>query len=315
MARHWAQIGEVTVASGIKLLFVIHRIFGRWPFRLIVYPTVLFYLIRHPFARRSSRSYLTRVYRSIAPTAGDATLWQSVRHFATFAESILDKLRIWSGELRTEEVTFHNYDVISSEVAAVRGGVIFVTHLGNVEVCRALTTRKNGARLTVLVHTKHAQSFNRLLAELNPASELNVLQVTEVSADTVIRLREKVDRGEFIVIACDRIPVSENPRVAVADFLGAPAGFPVGPYVLASLLQCPSYLLFCISESGRYHMYFERFHERIVLPRVTRDAALGALAADFSARLAYFCQRAPLQWFNFYDFWAMPTMGRADASR
>jgi predicted LPLAT superfamily acyltransferase len=39
------------------------------------------------------------------------------------------------------------------------------------------------------------------------------------------------------------------------------------------------------------------------------------LAADFSARLAYFCQRAPLQWFNFYDFWAMPTMGRADASR
>ena len=315
MARHWAQIGEVTVASGIKLLFVIHRIFGRWPFRLIVYPTVLFYLIRHPFARRSSRSYLTRVYRSIAPTAGDATLWQSVRHFATFAESILDKLRIWSGELRTEEVTFHNYDVISSEVAAGRGGVIFVTHLGNVEVCRALTTRKNGARLTVLVHTKHAQSFNRLLAELNPASELNVLQVTEVSADTVIRLREKVDRGEFIVIACDRIPVSENARVAVADFLGAPAGFPVGPYVLASLLQCPSYLLFCISESGRYHMYFERFHERIVLPRVTRDAALGALAADFSARLAYFCQRAPLQWFNFYDFWAMPTMGRADASR
>lgn len=315
MARHWAQIGEVTVASGIKLLFVIHRLFGRWPFRLIVYPTVLCYLIRHPFAHRSSRMYLTRVYRSMSPTAGDATLWQSVRHFATFAESILDKLRIWSGDLRTEEVTFHDYEVIRSQVDAGRGGVIFVTHLGNVDVCRALTTRKNGARLTILVHTKHAPSFNSLLAELNPASALNVLQVTEVSADTVIQLREKVDRGEFIVIACDRIPVSENPRVAEADFLGAPAGFPVGPYVLASLLQCPSYLLFCISEAGRYHMYFERFYERIVLPRASRDAALRSCAADFSTRLAYFCRRAPLQWFNFYDFWALPTMERADASR
>ncbi len=311
--RHWSQIGEVTMARGIKVLFVLHRALGRWPFRVIMYPTVTFYLLRHSLARRSSREYLTRVFRSIDPSHRDASLWQSVRHVAVFAESLLEKLRIWSGELKTEDVIQHNRNVVSDEVEAGRGGMIFVSHLGNIEVCRALTTRKSGIKLNVLVHTKHAVAFNALLAELNPKSELNIVQVTDVSADTVIRLREKVDRGEYIVIACDRVAVTGNSRVTSVDFLGASARFPVGPYVLASLLQCPTYLLFCIAEQGRYHMYFERFRERIVLPRASRDSAIADAAQEFASRLAYFCQRAPYQWFNFYDFWGTPQMERTDA--
>lgn len=311
--RHWAQISEVTSVKGMKALFVVHRLFGRWPFRLFVYPALVFYILRHPLARTSSRAYLQRVYASMGKRRG-VTIWDSVRHFGAFAENILDKLRIWAGELKADDVQFHNYNVIYDHVVAGRGGLIIVTHLGNVEVCRALTTRKNGIRLNVLVHTKHAETFNRLLADLDPASTLNIQQVTEVSADTVIRLKERVDRGEYIVIAGDRIPISDRPRVVGAEFLGAPAGFPVGPYVLASLLQCPTYLLFCIPEGNKYQGYFESFHERIVLQRANREAALEALAAEFAARLAHYCRLAPLQWFNFYDFWDMSHARSATAT-
>ena len=312
--RHWAHISEVTSVKGIKALFVVHRLFGRWPFRLFVYPAVLFYILRHPLARVSSRTYLTRVYRTMSGHRQPATLWDSVRHFGAFSENILDKLRIWAGELKAGDVEFHNYDVINEHVVAGRGGLIIVAHLGNVEVCRALPTRKNGIRMTVLIHTKHAETFNRMLAELDPASTLNILQVTEISADTIIRLKERVDRGEYIVIAGDRVPIANRPRVAPAPFLGETAGFPVGPYVLASLLQCPTYLLFCIPERGTYQAYFESFHERIVLPRASRDAALGQLATEFAARLAHYCRLAPLQWFNFYDFWDMSHSAVATAT-
>ena len=312
--RHWAHIGEVTSVGGIKALFVVHRLLGRWPFRFFVYPALVFYILRHPLARVSSRTYLTRVYASMEGKQHSVTLWDSVRHFGAFAENILDKLRIWAGELKASDVEFHNYDVIHDQVLAGRGGLIIVTHLGNAEVCRALTTRKNGIRLTVLVHTKHAQTFNKLLADLDPASTLNLQQVTEVSADTVIRLRERVDRGEYIVIAGDRVPIANRPRVAPAPFLGLTAGFPVGPYVLASLLQCPTYLLFCIPERGAYQAYFESFHERIALPRAYRDAALRQLATEFAARLAHYCRLAPLQWFNFYDFWDMSHSAAAPAT-
>jgi hypothetical protein len=183
--RHWANISEVTSVAGIKLLFLVHRLFGRWPFRVFVYPAILFHILRHPLARRSSQVYLTRVFRSINPAHPQATLWQSVQHFGAFAENILDKLRIWAGELKASDVEFHDYHIINDQVLAGRGGLIFVTHLGNVEVTRALPTRKNGVRLTVLVHTKHAETFNALLAEFDPASTTNILQVTEISADTV----------------------------------------------------------------------------------------------------------------------------------
>ena len=79
-------------------------------------------------------------------------------------------------------------------------------------------------------------------------------------------LSEKVRRGEFVAIAGDRIPVSSNPRVAMAKFLGEIAPFPVGPYILASLLRCPVYLLFSLRTGDTSEIHFELFRESIRLP-------------------------------------------------
>jgi predicted LPLAT superfamily acyltransferase len=73
--------------------------------------------------------------------------------------------------------------------------------------------------------------------------------------------------------------------------------------VLASLFQCPVFLLFSLRTEGGWEIHFERFRESIRLPRKGREAALAALAGAYAARLEYYCRKAPLQWFNFYDFW------------
>jgi predicted LPLAT superfamily acyltransferase len=84
--------------------------------------------------------------------------------------------------------------------------------------------------------------------------------------------------------------------------------------VLASLLKCPTYLLFSMRAGRGSEVHFELFRESIRLPRAGRDAALAELVADYAARLEHFCVRAPLQWFNFYDFWHLPSMDNSDAS-
>ncbi len=86
-------------------------------------------------------------------------------------------------------------------------------------------------------------------------------------------------------------------------FLGAPAPFPVGPYILASLFQCPVYLLFSLGRGRSPEIHFELFRESIRLPRNGRDRALAELASDYARRLEHYCLEAPLEWFNFYDFW------------
>ena len=125
---------------------------------------------------------------------------------------------------------------------------------------------------------------------------------------------ERVERGEFVVIAGDRVPVSDNPRVALAPFLGQTAAFPVGPYVMASVLGCPLYTMFATREGDSYGLHFERLREQVALPRKGREAALAELAGEYAARLEHHARRAPLDWFNFYDFWHLPDSERADAT-
>ena len=95
-ARHWYQINESSFVLGMRLLFWICRIFGRWPFRIVLYPVVGWYMITKRVAREASRDYLRRVSAMGAGPAIKPNTWTIMRHFAAFAETMLDP-----GELTT----------------------------------------------------------------------------------------------------------------------------------------------------------------------------------------------------------------------
>jgi predicted LPLAT superfamily acyltransferase len=281
----------------------------------VLYPVLLWYIVTKPEARASSGDYLRRIAAFQSTSRIRPGIVSVLRHFASFAENLLDKMLLWSGLFETDSVHFYGQEKLVAQAAAKRGGLLICSHLGNLELCRVLSRQEAGLKLTVLTHTKHAQTFNRMLAQLDPESQLNLMQVTEVSPATAVLLSEKIGRGEFVAIAGDRIPVSSRPRVVLARFLGEIAPFPAGPYILASLLRCPVYLLFSLRTGRASEVHFELFRESIRLPRTGRDEALAALVREYALRLEHFCLRAPLQWFNFYDFWHLPTVDTSDASR
>jgi predicted LPLAT superfamily acyltransferase len=306
--QHWAQINEFSFVAGMRVLYWLCRLVGRGPVRLILYPVLFWYFISKPAARTASRDYLRRVATHGAVLNDDLGKLTVFRHFEAFAECILDKMLLWSGLFEADSVKYQGQALIAAQIGKNRGALLICCHLGNLDLCRVLSKQMPGLKMTALIHTKHAQRFNQLLAELNPESQLNLMQVTEVSANTAVLLEEKIVQGEFVAIAGDRIPVTPKPRVALANFLGATAPFPVGPYVLADLLQCPVYLLFTLRRGRSSEIHFELFREAIRLPRKQRDRELDELVAQYAGRLEHFCRRAPLQWFNFYQFWHLPAM-------
>ncbi|WP_432239464.1 acyltransferase [Herbaspirillum robiniae] len=303
-SRHWAQINEVSFVAGMRLLFAVYRLFGRLPFRLMLYPVLCWYIAANGRARQASRAYLAQVAAYRPALRLPAGLGGVFLHFAAFGESLLDKMLLWGGLFPTASVALSGQQQISDAVAQGRGGLIICTHLGNLELCRVIGRGHADLKLTVLVHTRHAQAFNRMLAQLDPRSQLNLMQVTEMSPATAMMLADKVAQGEFVVIAGDRVPVSPNPRVAHARFMGRAAPFPVGPYVLAALLGCPVYLMFSRRMPEGAQLSFEHFRDLVELPRKQRAQRLDELAADYAARLEFHCLQSPFQWFNFYDFWA-----------
>ena len=90
-----------------------------------------------------------------------------------------------------------------------------------------------------------------------------------------------------------------------ADFLGAPAPFPLGPFVLSSVLGCPVYLMFGLKEQGRFRVHFEPFADGQPLPRQGRQQILASRVQAYADRLQHHCLQAPLDWFNFFDFWQL----------
>ncbi|WP_148715462.1 LpxL/LpxP family acyltransferase [Chitinolyticbacter meiyuanensis] len=301
-SRHWAQMGENTFVFGTLLLFWIYRILGRWPFRFCLLPVVFVQWLCQPVLRASSLQYLSRLQQATGALGRDPDWRDSLRHAWLFAETMLDKLLAVSGRYREADVRIVGGEVVYQAALAGQGAVIVTAHLGCLELCRVLGERRPGFKLNVLVHTRHAVRFNQLLKRLNPNNELTLLQVTEIGPATALLLAEKLAAGECIAIAGDRIPVAGG-RTVTVDFLGHPAPFPIGPYVLASLLKCPLYLLGCIHEGRGYAAHFECLAERIVLPRQDRESALQRYAAGYAAAVTALLQRSPYDWFNFFAFW------------
>jgi predicted LPLAT superfamily acyltransferase len=302
-ASHWSGMGEWSLIWGMRFLLRVYLVLGRSVLQWFLYPVVSYYWLVNKPGREASQAYLKRV-AYLAPESNlTGSLRDSYRHFISFANAVIDKLAAWSGALSLADVDYRGRDSLLVQTRTGRGAILLGSHLGNLEVCRVIADLDETARLNVLVHTKHAEKFNRLLRQTNKNSGLNLIQVTEISAATAMLLSDKVDNGELVIITADRTSVSRNPRVSRASFMGAEASFPQGPFILASLLKCPVYTLFCLKQQGKQVIYFEHFSDSLAFPRKNREQAIQQAIQLYAQRLEHYCLMEPLQWFNFFDFW------------
>ena len=301
-ATHWSRIGESGTLVGMKILLAAYRLFGRRGFQVLLFPVAGYFYLRRGEARRASREYLAQVGTFLDQAQRDQL--SSFRHFLSFGEILLDKLLVWMGEIALDEVVFEAPELLEEFENGHEGGLIVVSHLGNFEICGAIANQVPQMRLTILVYTQHAVKFNHLMRRFTEGAKIEVMQVTDMSPVTAMLLADRIRAGEYVVIAGDRTPVSGAGRVSRVTFLGREAPMPQGAFILAGLLQCPVYLLFCLKRQARYHVYLETFTRRLKFAvRAARAREIDESVQAYARRLEYHCLKAPLQWFNFYPFW------------
>ncbi|MCQ4307345.1 glycosyl transferase [Pseudomonas stutzeri] len=298
---HWAAHRERGSFVLMKLTAQAVRLLGRRAMAPLLYLIVLYFYLFGGRARQSAWTY----QRNLANWSGRHDLAPSrrsvYRQFMAFADALLDKLDAWGGRLDLDSLVLHDQTDLEAELVAPRGQLLVGSHLGNLEICRALAEMGRKVKMNVLVHTRHAERFNRLLNQ-SGAVNLRLIQVSELDPAIMMELSRRLDDGEWLAIAGDRVPL-HGARIASADFLGQPANFPQGPWLLAGLLQCPVNLLFCLKHGEQFHVHLEPFAERIHWRRGERDAVVQQWVQRYADRLAAHCLDAPLQWFNFYPFW------------
>ncbi|TDM53878.1 glycosyltransferase family 2 protein [Aliivibrio fischeri] len=307
---HWSSHAERGTILGIQFLLWIYSTFGRKVFSLLLKPVMAYYYLRGGPVKDASDDFIQQVnaYARIKGIQLPEKL-TTYRHLVSFGETMLDKLAAWRGDFSDKNLTVHGIEHYQTLAQREKGIVLLGSHLGNLELCRALSRRHTHLKINALVFTEHAERFNTVMKTVNPQSEVNVIQVSKIGPDTAILLQQKIDDGEWIVIVGDRTSVTKENRVIWADFLGKPAPFPQGPFMLASILKQPVYLMFGLRNDTQkdplFDVYLEPFSEQIILPRGKREEALQEVVQNYAQRLEHFTLKAPSQWYNFFNFWQL----------
>ncbi|AKA27054.1 glycosyl transferase [Pseudomonas chlororaphis] len=299
--KHWAEHEERGSFWLMKLTAFGVRVLGRRVLSPVLYVIVFYFFLFGRRARHSAWLYQRRLAQWSARAELRPSHWRVFGQFMAFADALLDKLDVWNGKLRLEQIEIVDPALLRDQLRGARGQMLVGAHLGNLEVCRALAELGEKVTMNVLVHTRHAERFNRLLGEAG-ASNLRLIQVSELDPAIMLQLSQRLERGEWLAIAGDRVPLHGGRSVEV-DFLGHPAPFPQGPWLLAGLLKCPVNLLLCLKRDGRYRVILEPFAEAVAWKRSDREQVIAHWAGRYAERLGQYCLEAPQQWFNFYPFW------------
>jgi predicted LPLAT superfamily acyltransferase len=304
MSQHWSTMKEAGALRGLRFLILIYNIFGRFVLNIILVPVMAYFFIRRGHARRSSMDYLRRVKASNPQSLPDQSIgWLCYLHFWTFGHSLLDKYIAWSQTPTDIAMDPADEKMLFSLVSSGKGCLVIGSHFGNLEYSRGISVRHPELVINVLLYDQHAENFSSLMEDAKTESRMNLIQVTDMDIALAFTLKEKVERGEWVVIAGDRVPVGEDSRVCDASFFGEKANFPIGPYVLANLLHCPVYLMHCYLADDDYHVGVEFFEDNFQIDRKNRQQAYDKAAQKFASALERQVLKYPLQWFNFYDFW------------
>jgi predicted LPLAT superfamily acyltransferase len=297
----WRKIPEAGTVFGIRFLVLLARTFGRRIAGWCLYLVALYYAIARGIVRRASRDYLRRVGQR-------TTFGNIVRHLHTFAQVSLDRLFFLTG--RWEPFCFEqkNHDLLVQAGKTGRGVLLLGAHLGSFEAmrCRA---KAFGVPLNVVVDFSNAERLNAVLRSLAPDIETRLISLAGDPVTAMLAIRAAIDRGEFVAILGDRNPSARvgTTRTVTSEFLGADAAFPAGPWLLAHALHCPVYFVAGVyTPPNHYALQFELLAEEVRLDRRDRSAALARYVRAYAAMLETYTRSAPLNWFNFFDFWSRP---------
>jgi len=302
---HWSTLKEAGTVRGIMFLLFVHRVFGRMIFSVILYPVMAYFFLFMPLARRSSYEYLQNHYAAFpncwARRPGYAQVYW---HLYAFGQALLDKLLAWTAAIDESEFELADKEKVEALLEKSTGQLIIGSHIGNLEYCRGFMQRNKKRSINILVYDRHSANFIEAMQTLNSESRVNVYQVDSLDIPTILNLKTKIESGEWLFIAGDRIPLSGEQRTVQIEFLGKSAPLPIGPYMLAKVLQCEVQLMFSYRKKEKVFFELVNFAEKVVLPRKGSDEALQQYAQNFANEMERQLVACPYQWFNFFPYWS-----------
>ena len=280
---------------GMRVTMASLRFFGRRAASWLVWWVCWYFVLAGTVGSRASADFLRRL-------GLPSGLWARHRHFWSFARVAVDRLLFLSGRTQGLTIELHGHELLMDLVAQKKGALLLGAHLGSFEAMRCMAGQYE-TPLLVIADFQNARKFNALIQNLSPGSKVKLLEIDERDPMGMLTVKEAVERGELVALLGDRATGRPERDVKVS-FFGARAPLPIGPWVIAHVLECPVFFVSALfTAPARYDVYCEPLVDRVVLARGRRVEAIAEYAQRFATLLEARVRAAPQNWFNFFPFW------------
>jgi predicted LPLAT superfamily acyltransferase len=287
----WQSQREATNRFWLTALLVVLRVFGRTAARWVLLPVVAaFSFVFNGPARRASRRYLRRV------DGCSGSLGEVFRHMHTFATVSADRLVLMDQGSENFSIELVNTECFADLTA---GAILVTSHFGSFDVMRVEADTLQPIPIHIMLDVAHNQKTLALINRLNPVMASRIVDAGVGGPKLILKLKNLLESNRLVGVMADRVVGGQ--RTQQVDFLGGRAKFPLGPWLMAAILEKPVILCFGVFLGGnRYRVTCERL--MLDPSGRTKEKAEKALL-QYVQRLEHYVDQAPFNWFNFYDFW------------
>jgi predicted LPLAT superfamily acyltransferase len=280
---------------GYWIFITICKAVGTLPAYLLLQPVALYYFL---FSWETS-IHIYRYFRYRHEYGVLKSIWKVYHNYLIFGQTLLDKVVVMAGIENRLTYEFDGEQHLRDMVREGRGGMLISAHVGNWEAAGHLLKRLN-TRINVVMYDGENQQIKDFLQQVTGGRNLHVILIKQ-DMSHVFAIGEALQNNELVCLHADRF--LEGNKTTTQTFLGEPAHFPTGPFVLAAGFRVPVSFVFAFKESLRhYHFYGSEPLERI--PDERKDEYMDRLVSTFVTNLEQKVKLYPEQWFNYFNFWA-----------
>lgn len=283
--------------TGYKIFVTVLKYSGLSLAYFILYFVAFYFLFASP---RSS----INTYRFYHKRLGFGILRSFIfiyRNYFAFGQVLLDKTAVLAGFKSKFTFTFDGEDYLRKMVEEGTGGLLISAHIGNFEMAGNMLERLRTKVSIIMVDAEHEKIKDYLSSVTS--KNFNIIVIREDNSH-IYELSRAFEEKQIVCIHGDRY-VGGSKKIP-AFFLGEKAFFPAGPFYLAMKFNVPVSFVFAMKESRQHYHFYATPPETYELPgnQQRRDQMISNILKEYIYQLEKMIGKYPLQWFNYYNFWA-----------
>jgi predicted LPLAT superfamily acyltransferase len=278
---------------GYRIFVWILKTFGILPAYFLLRFVVLYYFF---FSFKASRQ-IYRLYRQKLGYGWFSSTIKVYTNYFFLGQGIIDKVVMMSGIKNNFSFDFDGEENLRKMVSGGKGGILLSAHIGNWDVAGHLFKRLQTA-INIVLYDGEDEQIKEYLEGVTGKRNVNII-VIKKDLSHIYAISDAFSKNELVCMHADRF--LEGNKTMSTSFLGEPARFPMGPFLLASTFKVPVSFVFAVKESNlHYHLFATGIKD---YGTFNRNEFIRQMLIDYTTEMEEKVKQYPEQWFNYYNFW------------